>query len=44
MKLAIITDIHEDRVNLVKALRMIEKEACDEIACLGDIVGFSTPF
>jgi len=44
MKLALISDIHEDIVNLTKALKMIEKAGCDEIACLGDIVGFSSPF
>lgn len=44
MKLAVISDIHEDAENLVKALRIIEKAGCDEIACLGDIAGFSTPF
>jgi predicted phosphodiesterase len=44
MKLALISDIHEDVVNLTKALKLIEKAGCDEIACLGDIVGFSSPF
>ncbi len=44
MRLAIISDIHEDVVNLTKALRMIEKANCDEIICLGDIVGFSVPY
>ncbi len=44
MKLAVISDIHEDLNNLTKALRMIEKAGCDEIACLGDITGFSIPF
>jgi len=44
MKLAIITDIHEDINNLKEALRKIENYKCDEIVCLGDISGFSVPY
>ncbi|MBN2681735.1 MAG: metallophosphoesterase [Bacteroidales bacterium] len=41
MRLAIISDIHEDIVSLEKALKKIDNSSVDEIACLGDIVGFS---
>lgn len=40
MRIALIADIHEDVVSLEKALRMIEREKCDQIVCLGDIVGY----
>lgn len=44
MRLAIITDIHEDLTSLKEALRKIEFHKCDEIICLGDISGFSVPY
>lgn len=44
MRLALISDIHEDVVNLQKTLRAIEHEHCNEIICLGDIVGFSEQY
>ncbi len=40
MKIALIADIHEDINNLTAALKMIEREKCDEIYCLGDILGY----
>jgi len=44
MKIAIVTDIHENIVNLRAAFRRIEKKNCDEIVCLGDISGYSIPY
>ncbi len=44
MKIALISDIHEDVVSLRLALEAIEKKGCDEIYCLGDISGFSVPY
>ena len=44
MKIAVISDIHENSESLKQALREIEFHKCDEIICLGDISGFSIPF
>ncbi len=41
MILGFISDIHEDILSLKKALALLEREKCDRIVCLGDIVGFS---
>jgi predicted phosphodiesterase len=41
MRYAVISDIHEDVVNLRKAFARIEKIGVDKIVCLGDISGFS---
>lgn len=41
MKIAIISDIHEDVVSLQLALKKIIKTGCDKIVCPGDISGFS---
>lgn len=44
MRLGFLTDIHEDILNLEKALSILSKEKCDTLICLGDIVGFTIPF
>ena len=44
MRLAIISDIHEDLISLQATLRAIEKLNCEEIICLGDISGYSVPY
>ncbi len=44
MKIAIVTDIHEDIVSLEKAMRKIDALKVDKVYCLGDISGFSIPF
>lgn len=44
MKIAIISDIHEDVESLKKALKLIEKQKCDEIYFIGDVVGFADQF
>jgi len=44
MKLGIISDIHENVEMLEKALSQAELHKCDEIVCLGDIVGFDIRF
>ncbi len=43
MKLGIVSDIHEDAIRLEEAMLILGKKGCNEIACLGDIIGFSYP-
>ncbi len=44
MRLAIISDIHEDLDSLLKILKKVEVEGYDKLICLGDISGFSLPY
>ncbi len=44
MRIGIITDIHENVENLQEALRLAAKHHCNELVCLGDIVGFDNRF
>jgi predicted phosphodiesterase len=44
MRLAFISDIHEDVESLRRILRKAEKRGYDQLICLGDISGFSLPF
>ncbi len=43
MRIAVISDIHEDLYHLQQAIRKIKRLKCDKIVCLGDISGFSVP-
>ncbi len=44
MRIALLSDIHEDVASLERALRKVGKYRCDEVVCLGDIAGFSTNY
>jgi len=44
MKIGIITDIHENVSMLREALRLASVHRCDELVCLGDIVGYDRRF
>jgi len=44
VRLAIISDIHEDIESLQKILDKAEKEGYDKLICLGDISGYSMPY
>lgn len=40
MKTGVLADIHEDIASLEAALHWMEQARCDEVVCLGDILGF----
>jgi hypothetical protein len=44
VRLAILSDIHEDYENLLKIVRKAETRGFDKLICLGDISGFSLPY
>lgn len=44
MKIAIISDIHEDFVMLDKAYKRLSKNGYDILVCLGDITGFAPEY
>jgi len=44
MIVGFLADIHEDIINLNRALEILDQHQCEKIICLGDIVGFTLPF
>jgi hypothetical protein len=44
MRLGLINGIHEDIIRLEAAVELLEKQGCEAIACLGDLVGYSVPY
>ena len=44
MRLAILSDIHEDYESLSKIVGLAEARGFDKLICLGDISGFSLPY
>lgn len=44
MRLAFISDIHEDLKHLKKILKRIDRKGYDKLICLGDISGFSPAY
>lgn len=44
MKIGFVSDIHEDIFWLKKALKILKKEKCDAIICLGDLIGFCVQY
>lgn len=44
MRIAIISDVHEDFERLQKIFKSIDVNGCDSIFCLGDITGYSQEF
>ena len=44
MRLAILSDIHEDYENLLTIVGKAEARGFDKLICLGDVSGFSQPY
>ena len=44
MRIAIVSDIHEDSKNLEKAIKKIQLLGYDALICLGDITGYAPVF
>jgi predicted phosphodiesterase len=44
MRIAIITDIHEDFAMLEKAMSLLKQKGYDTLVCLGDIIGFASEY
>jgi predicted phosphodiesterase len=44
VRLAILSDIHEDYENLIEIVKKAETRGFDKFICLGDISGFSQPY
>ncbi len=44
MKLGILSDIHEDIESLRLVMNIFEQNQCDELVCLGDILGFDSNY
>ncbi len=42
MKIVVISDIHDNQVNLIKCLKWIKKNKVDKLICLGDITNSET--
>jgi predicted phosphodiesterase len=44
MRIGLLCDIHEDVQSLKEALRQLERRNCDDLICLGDIVGYDVSY
>lgn len=44
VKVGFLSDIHEDYTALCAAVDLLDRAQCDQLICLGDIVGFSFPY
>jgi len=44
MRIAIVTDIHEDSHKLSKALWLLKNRGYDKLVCLGDIAGYNSKY